>query len=137
MSTEYNVIIFDKPNVDRSEVRPYHFSQIPGAVNSGVVKSAGAIYHDEAKTKFAGSAFHLVADSKQQVIDFLKKDIYYEKGIWDIESAIIHPIGLAARLPKALDGVNEELYKLWSEYLLVMREVGDTLRSESCLSSCW
>lgn len=112
MSTEYNVIVFDKPNADRTEVRPHHVSQIPAAVNSGLVKSVGALYTDESKTKFAGSAFHIVADSKDQVIAFLKKDIYYEKGIWDIDSVLIHPIGVAARLPKVMNGVNDEFYKL-------------------------
>ncbi|KAK6459095.1 uncharacterized protein RJT20DRAFT_4677 [Scheffersomyces xylosifermentans] len=112
MSIEYNVIVYDKPNVDRTKVRPAHVAAIASVVNSGIVKAAGAIYHDDAKTKFAGSAFHLVADSKEDVIEFLKRDIYYKEGIWDIENVIINPIGLAVRLPKKFDGVSEVLYQV-------------------------
>ena len=102
MSTEYNVIIYDFPNSDRAKVRPQHVADIPANVPNPI-RSAGAIYQDEAKTKFAGSAFHLVANSKEEVIEFLKKDIYYREGIWDINSVVINPIGVAVRLPKKMD----------------------------------
>lgn len=111
MSTEYNVIIYDFPNSDRSKVRPQHVADIPANVPNPI-RSAGAIYQDEAKTKFAGSAFHLVANSKEEVIEFLKKDIYYREGIWDINSVVINPIGVAVRLPKKMDGVDESNYKI-------------------------
>lgn len=111
MSTEYNVIIYDFPNSDRSKVRPQHVADIPANVPNPI-RSAGAIYQDEAKTKFAGSDFHLVANSKEEVIEFLKKDIYYREGIWDINSVVINPIGVAVRLPKKMDGVDESNYKI-------------------------
>lgn len=111
MSTEYNVIIYDFPNSDRSKVRPQHVADIPANVPNPI-RSTGAIYQDEAKTKFAGSAFHLVANSKEEVIEFLKKDIYYREGIWDINSVVINPIGVAVRLPKKMDGVDESNYKI-------------------------
>ncbi|CAI5756995.1 unnamed protein product [Candida verbasci] len=111
MSTEYNVIIYDLPNTDRSKVRPKHVAAIPPVVPNPV-RSAGAIYTDETKTKFAGSAFHLVANSKDEVIEFLKKDIYYKEGIWDINNVVINPIGVAVRLPKKMDGVDESNYKI-------------------------
>ena len=99
MSTEYNVIIYDFPNSDRSKVRPQHVADIPANVPNPI-RSAGAIYQDEAKTKFAGSAFHLVANSKEEVIEFLKKDIYYREGIWDINSVVINPIELLYVYPR-------------------------------------
>lgn len=111
MSTEYNVIIYDFPHADRSKVRPQHVAAIPANVPNPV-RSAGAIYKDESKTQFAGSAFHLVANSRDEVIEFLKKDIYYREGIWDIDNVIINPIGVAVRLPKKMDGVDESLYKI-------------------------
>ncbi|CAK7901815.1 hypothetical protein CAAN1_11S04698 [[Candida] anglica] len=106
MSTEWNVIVYDKPGTDRTAVRPAHVAAIPAAVNSGVVKSVGAIYQDQSKTKFAGSAFHLMADSREDIIEFLKKDIYAKEGIWDLDSVVAHPIGVACRLGKAMPGVN-------------------------------
>ena len=48
MSTEYNVIIYDLPNADRSKVRAQHVADIPQHVPNPI-RSAGAIYHDEAK----------------------------------------------------------------------------------------
>ncbi|ABN64681.2 hypothetical protein PICST_42277 [Scheffersomyces stipitis CBS 6054] len=112
MSTEYNVVVFDKPNVDRLKVRSQHLAGIVSAVNSGVLTLGGAIYHDEAKTKFAGSTLQVAANSKQEVIDFLKTDVYYKEGIWDLDNAIIHPVGLAVRLPKKLDGVPDSFYNV-------------------------
>ncbi|KAI3402686.2 hypothetical protein KGF56_004567 [Candida oxycetoniae] len=111
MSTEYLVTIYDLPNADRSKVRAQHVKDIPANVPNPV-RSAGAIYTDESKTKFAGSSFHLVADNKQEIIDFLKKDIYYKEGVWDINHVDIFPIGIAVRLPKKMDGVDESNYKI-------------------------
>lgn len=35
---------------------------------------------------FAGSTIVAVAESKEQVIEDLKKDIYYTSGVWDVEN---------------------------------------------------
>lgn len=106
MSLEWNVIVYDKPGIDRSKVRHLHLEAIPATFNSGVVKSAGAIYTDASKTTFAGSTFHLMADSRQDVIEFLKKDIYAREGIWDLDNVIANPVGIACRVAKPMAGVN-------------------------------
>jgi uncharacterized protein len=42
---------------------------------------------DEASSlKFAGSTLVCVGETKQEIIDILKKDIYAESGVWDIEN---------------------------------------------------
>ncbi|RKP28978.1 hypothetical protein METBISCDRAFT_24652 [Metschnikowia bicuspidata] len=102
---EWIVMIFDKPGADRTAVRPQHVADIPETVNSGVVTSAGAIYKDVEKTQFAGSTFHLMAESKEEIAEILKKDIYYESGIWDIDSIVAYPLGIAVRMPKPMAGV--------------------------------
>lgn len=112
MSIEYNVIVYDFPGSDRSKVRPEHFANIAPTVNKGKVLSVGAIFHDDAKTQFAGSAYHILADNRQEILDFLKEDIYYKTGIWNLDNVLINPIGIASRSPKKLEGVNEEVYKL-------------------------
>lgn len=104
---EWNVIVFDKPGTDRTEVRPQHVAAIPEAVNSGIVTSVGAIYQDVEKTKFAGSTFHLFAESKEEILEFLKEDIYYKSGIWDLDSVVANPVGIACRLGKAMAGVSK------------------------------
>lgn len=104
---EWNVIVYDKPGTDRTAVRPKHVAAIPEAVNSGIVSSVGAIYHDVEKTKFAGSTFHMFAADKDEILAFLKKDIYYQSGIWDLDSVVAHPVGIACRLGKAMPGVTK------------------------------
>ena len=98
---EWNVIVYDKPGTDRSKVRPEHVAAIPATVNAGIVNSAGAIYKDVEKTQFAGSTFHLMAESREDVLEFLKKDIYYKAGIgtwirllpiqWELQSDLVSP----------------------------------------------
>lgn len=102
---EWVVTIFDKPGTDRSKVRPQHIAAIPETVNSGVITAAGAIYKDVEKTQFAGSTFHLMAESKDEIAEILKKDIYYESGIWDIDSIVAYPVGIAVRIGKPMAGV--------------------------------
>ncbi|KAI5955560.1 hypothetical protein KGF57_003693 [Candida theae] len=111
MSSEYLVTVYDFPNTDRTKVRPQHVADIPANVPNPV-HSAGAIYTDESRTKFAGSTFHLAANSRDEIIEFLKKDVYYREGIWDIDSVQIYPLGIAVRLPKKMNGVDESNYKI-------------------------
>lgn len=33
---------------------------------------------------FAGSTVIILADTKEEVIEFLKKDVYVEAGVWDV-----------------------------------------------------
>lgn len=52
----------------------------------------GAIFNsvpegtDPTKFDFAGSAVVAVAESKEQVIEQLKEDIYYKEGVWDVDN---------------------------------------------------
>lgn len=104
---EWNVIVYDKPGTDRTEVRPKHVAAIPGNVNAGVISSAGALYKDVEKTQFAGSTFHLFAESREEILEILKQDVYYEAGIWDLDSVIANPVGIAVRLGKDMPGVTK------------------------------
>lgn len=109
---EWTVIVYDKPGTDRTPVRQEHLDNISSTVNSGIVKAAGPIFQDVEKTKFAGSTYHLMAKSKEEIIEFLKSDPYYKAGIWDVENIIAHPCNIPVRLPKVLKGVDESLYKM-------------------------
>lgn len=111
MSTEYNVIVYDYPGVDRTPIRSQHLSTLPTIVNQGKVLSAGGLFKDETKTKLIGSAFHLLANNKQEIIDFLKQDIYYKQGIWNLDTVVINPIAIATRCEIKLPGVSDEVYK--------------------------
>ncbi|EGW35476.1 uncharacterized protein SPAPADRAFT_146775 [Spathaspora passalidarum NRRL Y-27907] len=107
----YYAAVFDFPDIDRTKVRPQHFAELVPSVANPIV-AGGAIYHDDAKTKFAGSWLQLDLTSKEEVIEFLRKDVYYREGVWDIDSAIIYPIGVAVRLPQKLEGTDDSLYKV-------------------------
>lgn len=102
---EWNVVVFDKPGVDRTPVRQQHIENIPKLVNDGIFLSAGPIYHDVEKTKFAGSSLQLLAESREEVIEILKKDIFYSAGIWDLDNVIANPVTIAVRLPQKMPGV--------------------------------
>jgi hypothetical protein len=39
--------------------------------------------------KFAGSMFVAEATTKEEVVEILKKDIYAESGVWDIENVSV------------------------------------------------
>ncbi|ONH66867.1 hypothetical protein BON22_2843 [Cyberlindnera fabianii] len=103
---EWLAVVYDKPNTDRSAVRAQHLADIPANIESGKVTSAGAIFNEVpvegAKPNFAGSMLTIVADTKEEVIDILKKDIYAKEGIWNFDNVLVYPLGLAYRKGKDL-----------------------------------
>ncbi|GMG18825.1 unnamed protein product [Ambrosiozyma monospora] len=116
---EYLVIVFDKPGSvcipttdcgglqDRSQIRAKHVANIPNAVANHGVTNVGAIYKDESKTEFAGSAYNIKANSKEEIMEFLKSDPYVEAGIWDLSNVQIWPYGCAGRLPVDVVGTKK------------------------------
>ncbi|KAH3674342.1 hypothetical protein WICMUC_003368 [Wickerhamomyces mucosus] len=103
---EWLAIVYDKPGSDRSSVRSQHLADIPNSVTAGEVTNAGAIFNeipqDGLKPNFAGSVLNIVADSKEQVLEILKKDIYAKTGVWDLENTLIYPTAVAYRKSKDL-----------------------------------
>ncbi|ODV95112.1 hypothetical protein PACTADRAFT_49863 [Pachysolen tannophilus NRRL Y-2460] len=102
---EWVVIVYDKPNTSRKGLREEHLAAIGPNVEKGIVKNVGAIYHDiptADNRPFAGSSFNIEAESREEVIEFLKQDIFAKKGIWDIENALIYPYGCVYREAKKL-----------------------------------
>ncbi|EFX01283.1 hypothetical protein CMQ_6225 [Grosmannia clavigera kw1407] len=106
--SEWLVIIPDYPGtVDkRLEVRGIHLANTKPLRESGVLKSGGAIVDDIPSNpadpttyKFAGSTLTVVAESRNDVVDLIKKDIYTEKGVWDVEKAQIYWLKSAFRDP--------------------------------------
>lgn len=54
--------------------------EFPGALLTEVPKD-----DDPSSLRFAGSTLVCMAESKEEIIEMLKKDIYGESGVWDIE----------------------------------------------------
>lgn len=46
--------------------------------------------------KIKGSVMLALAESKEEVLEALKKDIYCTSGVWDWDKVQIHPVSLAA-----------------------------------------
>ncbi|CAG99137.1 YciI family protein [Kluyveromyces lactis] len=100
---EWVVIVYDKPGSDRSACRPQHLAGIPPLVEAGKIVHAGAIYKDVVDGKpanFAGSHLTIVADSKDEVVELLKNDVFAKNDIWDVDNALIYPFGCAVRKEK-------------------------------------
>ncbi|KFA63873.1 hypothetical protein S40285_04459 [Stachybotrys chlorohalonatus IBT 40285] len=74
-------------------------------VDSGAWKMGGAILNevpagDDASTfDFAGSTLVCVAESKEEIVEQLKKDVYATSGVWDVDQAQIWPLKCAFRHP--------------------------------------
>lgn len=100
--TEWLVVVFDRSNVNRLLYRSQHLARIPQLVELGVVTNVGPIFADTDKTKFVGSSYNLRVNSRQEAVDFLKQDIFYKEGIWDVENAIIYPYTVVSRAAQAM-----------------------------------
>lgn len=42
--------------------------------------------------EMTGSVFIMLADSKEEVLEFLKKDIYAESAVWDLDRVQVTPV---------------------------------------------
>ncbi|RFU77219.1 dimeric alpha-beta barrel [Trichoderma arundinaceum] len=116
---EFVCIIPDKPGPEvrakRLEVRPpnhdatllssQHFSDMTPTLKDGWLKMGGGLLNevpeddDANKFDFAGSIMVLLADSKEEVLEKLRGDIYTRAGVWDLEKAQIYPFKLGFRFP--------------------------------------
>ncbi|KAL2114362.1 hypothetical protein VUR80DRAFT_8052 [Thermomyces stellatus] len=104
---KYNwiVIVPDKPGTlaKRLEVRAQHMAGVKKHEASGAVKVGGAIFseppqgNDPSKWAFCGSTLNVVAETKDEVVDLLRSDIYATSGVWDVDKAQIYPAVLAFR----------------------------------------
>ncbi|KAG5985848.1 hypothetical protein E4U54_005762 [Claviceps lovelessii] len=90
---EFLVIVPDKPGVKdkRLEVRPTHLKNMAPLVESGIFKMGGAILNsvpagdDPATFDFMGSTIVCKAETKEQILEQLKNDVYTTSGVWDLE----------------------------------------------------
>ncbi|RYP43632.1 hypothetical protein DL768_009831 [Monosporascus sp. mg162] len=91
---EWLVVVPDKPGQQqkRLEVRPQHFAGLKNYIESGQYKTGGALLNskpesddDPTKFDFYGSTIVVVAESREEVVGILEKDIYATSGVWDVE----------------------------------------------------
>ena len=65
-------------------------------VNLDLIASIGAMMEEHPVEgdipKMTGSIMLALAESKDEVIEALQKDVYYQSGVWDWEKVQIHPV---------------------------------------------
>lgn len=83
-----------------------HLEKIMPAHESGVIPVGGALLSEPPKEgqplPIIGSALIAYAETKEEVIEILKKDIYTTSGVWDLSKMQIWPFRSALR--KGLKG---------------------------------
>ncbi|KAK4158560.1 hypothetical protein C8A00DRAFT_39271 [Chaetomidium leptoderma] len=105
---EWLVVIPDFPgaNQKRLEVRPKHFAGLAPAKESGLYQMGGAVLNDVPTSddpstfSFAGSTIVIQASSRDEIKEVLRKDIYANTGVWDVENAQMWPLLCAFRQQK-------------------------------------
>ncbi|KAK4690785.1 uncharacterized protein P7C71_g6085, partial [Lecanoromycetidae sp. Uapishka_2] len=100
---EWIVILPDQEDAlsRRMEVRPHHLKALTPAVEKGFWKLGGAMLDEVPKEgegpKINGSVMLALAESKEEVLDALKEDVYSKAGVWDWDKVQIHPFISAFR----------------------------------------
>ncbi|KAL6714955.1 hypothetical protein ACLMJK_007215 [Lecanora helva] len=102
---EWLVILPDRENVleQRMGVRSKHFEDLGQAVREGFYKFGGATL-DEPQTegsslKINGSVMLAIAESREEVVERLRNDVYSKNNVWDWDKVTIYPFKSAFREP--------------------------------------
>ncbi|KAM7207601.1 hypothetical protein V8F20_002079 [Naviculisporaceae sp. PSN 640] len=104
---EWLVVIPDFPGVQekRIAVRPLHFAGLKPMLQSGTFQMGGAILNEVPKDDqpssldFAGSTVIAVAESREEILEILKNDVYVKEGVWDLSKVQMWPLKCAFRIP--------------------------------------
>ncbi|CRK25159.1 hypothetical protein BN1723_013517 [Verticillium longisporum] len=104
---EWLVVVSDKPDTlaKRLEVRPTHFKNLQDKLDAGIFKMGGALLDEvpaddePSSLKFNGSTLVCLAESREEVMGWLEKDVHAEAGVWDLEKVQLWPFKCAFRRP--------------------------------------
>jgi hypothetical protein len=103
---EYLFIIPDKPGrlAARMKVRPQHLADLPNVIKATkdgrpFLAHGGGLAtefpkSEKEKPDFQGSVLTVAAQSRQEAIDFLKRDVYYSADVWDFDNAKIYAVSI-------------------------------------------
>ncbi|THZ09389.1 hypothetical protein D6C95_01266 [Aureobasidium pullulans] len=100
---EWMVILPDNTGAleKRMAVRQQHLSNIKPDAETGFWVLGGAMLEDVPKEgsplKITGSVMMAVASTKEEVLEKIKKDIYHDEGVWDMDKIQIFPFKSAIR----------------------------------------
>ncbi|KAJ4302401.1 hypothetical protein N0V88_002545 [Collariella sp. IMI 366227] len=105
---EWLVVVPDFPGAHekRIAIRPQHFANLTAVKDEGWMQMGGAVLNDPPTSddpstfSFAGSTLVVVASSREEIKELLRKDVYAKNGVWDVENAQIWPFLCAFRNQK-------------------------------------
>ncbi|KAG6821033.1 hypothetical protein H0H93_007923 [Arthromyces matolae] len=82
----------------RLSVRAEHLKEFKAKIDSGFVRVGGVLLSAESiaaeatDKKMVGSLFICEAKDIEEVKKIVESDIYYQKGVWDVDRIVISPI---------------------------------------------
>ncbi|KAF2863976.1 hypothetical protein K470DRAFT_254290 [Piedraia hortae CBS 480.64] len=100
---EWLILLPDKPGIlsERMRVRPDHLKNIKSDVENGVLVFGGAMLEEPVKEeedmKIKGSVMLVKADTKEEALKWVQKDVYSKSGVWDESKVEIIPFKSAIR----------------------------------------
>ncbi|KAF2771240.1 hypothetical protein EJ03DRAFT_325689 [Teratosphaeria nubilosa] len=100
---EWLVILPDKPGMlsERMKVRPQHLEGVKPLAKSKFWVLGGATLDEPIKEgegpKINGSVMLGQADTKEEILEQLRKDVYMQNGVWDESKIQIMPFRSAVR----------------------------------------
>ncbi|KAG2419178.1 hypothetical protein HFD88_002285 [Aspergillus terreus] len=101
---EYLCIVPDKPGAlqKRLQLRSQHLEGVKPLVENSTIVVGGAMFDEHPAAGqtplFKGSSLIVVAESKEEVMELIRKDIYSTGGVWDLENCQVIPFQSAVRV---------------------------------------
>ncbi|KAK4549820.1 hypothetical protein LTR36_005121 [Oleoguttula mirabilis] len=122
---EWMIILPDKPGMlgKRMEVRPDHLSSLKPLVDSNFFVFGGASLDEPLKEgegpKINGSVMLALADTKEEVLEKIRADVYSKSGVWDESKELvmcaIFPSKATAKLSTSIKKRKRSTLKPWYE----------------------
>ncbi|BFZ64628.1 hypothetical protein YB2330_005778 [Saitoella coloradoensis] len=86
----------------RMAVRPQHIEAAKDLMADGKMSLGGGFFDhhptpSETVPSFRGSALVYEAETKEEVLEIVKKDIYAREGVWDVSKIQVFPVKFALR----------------------------------------
>ena len=95
---EWLVVVPDHVGVAalRTSARSEHLQNVKPHIESGKVTLGGATLAEHPEPdqphRMNGSAFVVAADSREELLQFIRQDVYARKGVWNLDRATILPV---------------------------------------------
>ncbi|KAF3915958.1 hypothetical protein AA313_de0206996 [Arthrobotrys entomopaga] len=90
---EWLVILPDKTDAEAVNRRLAHLEAANAKVAEGKINFGGVMLHEHIKEgetpKFKGSVMLFQAETKEEVMEIVKGDVYVDNDVWDLEKVLV------------------------------------------------